>query len=184
MGAIRLDGEEAVLAAFAAGDRAAAERVDAGLRRVALGQAARALGDAAEAEDVAQEAMVRLWRAAATWQPHGRAASFVLVIVRRLCIDRVRRRREIAGLDGVAEPICPAPAVEDRLMGADRCRALLSAVAELPPRQRAAVTMRDIEGLAPAEIAERLGASVHIVEGLLRRGRNTLRRRLSTGDRP
>ncbi|MFW5655365.1 MAG: sigma factor, partial [Roseicyclus sp.] len=63
----------ALMALFAHGEPEAARHLTARLLPRALRHAARVLGDAAEAEDVAQEAMLRLWRAAATWAQDGPA---------------------------------------------------------------------------------------------------------------
>ena len=66
------DTDAALLAAFAAGDRMAAGQLTTRLGPRVFGLALRLLGDRAEAEDVAQEAMLRLWRIAPDWR-HGEA---------------------------------------------------------------------------------------------------------------
>jgi hypothetical protein len=60
--------DTALMVLFARGDAEAARLLTARLLPRALRHAARVLGDAAEAEDVAQEAMMRLWRAAPDWR--------------------------------------------------------------------------------------------------------------------
>ena len=71
-----------------------------------------------------------------------------------------------------------APAVTARMQDRARAEALEQALAGLPERQRVAVVLRDIEGLANPEIATILGVSVEAVESLAARGRRALRESL------
>ena len=83
----------ALMVLFAHGDREAARLLSDRLLPRAFRHAARVLGDRTEAEDVAQEAMLRLWRAAETWQTDGAAkpATWLHKVVANLSIDRLRR---------------------------------------------------------------------------------------------
>ena len=145
--------DEALLALYARGDAAAARSLTARLTPKVFGHAARLLGDRAAAEDVAQEAMLRLWRIAPRWQP-GRAqvSTWLYRVVANLCTDRLRKRRTV-GLDAAPEVADGAPSVETRLALNARMQALDGALAELPDRQRQAVVLRHLEGLANPEIA-------------------------------
>lgn len=141
--------------------------------------ARRLLDDQAEAEDITQEAMVRLWQIAPEWQTGAaQPATWLYRVAFNLATDRLRRRRGVA-LDSVAEPVHPAPAALDGMIAADRARALDQALAELPERQRVAVVLRHIEGLANPEIAEVLGVGVEAVESLTARGKRRLTEILS-----
>jgi RNA polymerase sigma-70 factor (ECF subfamily) len=163
----RLDA--ALLARAARGEAAAARLLAARRSPRLLATARRMLGDPAEAEDVTQEAFLRLWRIAPDWRD-GEAA--VGTWLHRL--DRLRRRPRWAALEDAGEPPDPAPTAIDRLVAADRAEALAQALAALPDRQRAAVTLRHLEGMGNPEIAEALGVSVEAVESLLARGRRRL----------
>ncbi len=166
--------DEALLVAFGNGDREAAAMLTARLAPPVLGFAARMLGDQAEAEDVAQEAMLRLWKAAPGWrQGEARVSTWVYRVTRNLCIDRMRKRRMV-DLEDVPEPADEALGASETLMQADRARALQQAMARLPERQRAAVVLRHVEGRANPEIAEVLGVSVEAVESLTARGKRAL----------
>ena len=91
--------DAALLAAFARGDARAAKLLTARLGPRAYGVALRVLGHRADAEEVAQEAMLRLWRAAADWQPGAALPSTWLYrVVVNLCIDRQRQRRGRGGM--------------------------------------------------------------------------------------
>ncbi|MEP1200726.1 RNA polymerase sigma factor [Tateyamaria sp.] len=165
-----------LLAAYARGDAGAARLLTVRLTPRAFGQAMRMLGDSGEAEDVAQEAMMRLWRVAPEWR-HGEAkvTTWLFRVVANLCTDRLRKRARAAmSLDAVAEPEDPTPSVESRMQDDARRDALRLALAALPERQRIAVTMRHFEGAANPEIAEALGIGTEAVESLTARGKRAL----------
>ncbi len=172
--------DEALLAAYGRGDAQAAMALSARMTPRALGYAMRMLGgDRAEAEDVAQEAMLRLWKQAPQWRAgEARVTTWLYRVVANLCTDRLRKRRHV-DIDSVAEPEDGRAPVSHRLMAEDRARALIAALAELPERQRQAVILRHIEGLANPEIAEILEISVEAVESLTARGKRALVQKLA-----
>lgn len=179
--------DEALLARYAAGDRVAARVLVLRLAPRAARYAARLLGgDNAEGEDVAQEAMIRLWRAAPGWRGgEARVATWLYRVVTNLAIDRLRARarRPAVSLPGEgSEPADPAPLPEARLISAERRAALDRALAALPERQRTAVVLRHIEGLANPEIAAILGTGVEAVESLTARGKRALAAALADSD--
>ncbi|MBB4021006.1 RNA polymerase sigma-70 factor (ECF subfamily) [Confluentimicrobium naphthalenivorans] len=166
--------DEALLVLYGNGDEAAARALTLRMTPRALGFAMRMLGDMAEAEDVAQEAMLRLWRVAPEWrQGEAKVTTWLFRVVANLCTDRLRKARGVA-LDSVPEPEDDAPGAEARLLAASRARALDEALLTLPERQRQAVVLRHIEGLANPEIAEVLEISVEAVESLTARGKRAL----------
>lgn len=137
------------------------------------------LRDTAEAEDVAQEAFVRIWRNAAAWQP-GRARfdTWLHTVVLNLCRDRLRRRREVTG-DVVSDAIDPALDAETALIETERGSAVANEIAALPDRQREAILLVHYQDLSGAEAAAALGISVEALESLLARGRRRLRAQLA-----
>lgn len=168
-------GDVALMVLFAHGDRGAARLLTERLLPRAFRHAARVLGDRTEAEDVAQEAMLRLWRAAADWQTDGAAqpATWLHRVVANLSVDRLRRSGRAVGHE-MDEMESSAPSAEAQLQEAGRMAALDAALAQLPERQRQAVVLRHIEGLANPEIAEILGIGVEAVESLTARGKRAL----------
>lgn len=169
--------DDALLVLYANGDAMAARALTQRLLPVVLGYATRLLGNRAEAEDVAQDAMIRLWRIAPDWrQGEAKVTSWLYRVVTNLCTDRLRagRRRRAEALDDVPEPVDGAVDAEGAMIAADRMAALQAALGVLPERQRQAVVLRHIEGLTNPEIAEVLGIGVEAVESLTARGKRAL----------
>ncbi len=170
-------GDDALLVLYANGEPMAARQLMTRLLPGALRYAARVLGDRAEAEDVAQEAMVRLWRVAADWRPgEAQPKTWLYRVVANLCTDRLRarQRRAASPIDDVAEPEDPGQPVVAVMIDGDRMAALQTALDALPDRQRQAVVLRHIEGLTNPEIAEILHIGVEAVESLTARGKRAL----------
>jgi RNA polymerase sigma factor (sigma-70 family) len=169
--------DEVLLALYAKGDPAAARLLTERLVPRVLGYAARILGDRAEAEDVAQEAMLRLWRAAPGWRPgEAQVSTWLYRVVTNLCTDRlrVRSRRPATALDEAPEVADAQPAPVARMIEGDRMAALSAALATLPERQRQAVVLRHIEGLTNPEIALVMDIGIEAVESLTARGKRGL----------
>ena len=168
--------DESLLAAYAAGEPAAARALSQRLGPKAFGHAMRMLGDRAEAEDVAQEALLRLWRAApGSRAGEAKVSTWLYRVVSNLCIDRMRRRRGgFADIDAVAEPQDPAPSAASAMQQASRGQALQAALDSLPERQKQAVVLRHLEGLSNPEIADIMEIGVRAVESLTARGRKAL----------
>lgn len=172
--------DEALLVAFGNGDLAAARALTLRLTPRVVSYAARMLGgDRAEAEDVAQEAMLRLWRIAAQWrQGEAKVTTWLFRVVTNLCTDRLRKTRTV-DIDAVPEPEDDAASAEAGLQDAARAQALQAALESLPERQRQAVVLRHIEGMANPEIAEIMEIGVEAVESLTARGKRALAAKLA-----
>lgn len=170
--------DEALLALYAKGDRLAARQLTERLVPRVLGYAARLLGgDRAEAEDVAQEAMLRLWRIAPEWRAgEAQVSTWLYRVVTNLCTDRQRsqRRRAKPMGDDLPDLEDDAPDPAARMDSTARLDALTAALATLPDRQREAVVLRHIEGLSNPDIALILGVGVEAVESLTARGKRAL----------
>ena len=170
--------DEVLLRAYGRGDRAAARVLTHRLAPRIWRHARRVLGDEAEAEDVTQEAMLRLWKQAPDWRDgEARVSTWLFQVTANLCTDRLRKRREI-GLDAVAEKPSDQPDAVTTLEDSDRIGALNRALADLPERQRTAVTLRHIDGLSNPEVGQVMGISVEAVESLTSRARRLLKETL------
>ena len=170
-------GDDALMGLYAAGDPFAAHLLMDRLLPPTLRSAARVLADRAEAEDVAQEAMLRLWRIAPDWRSgEAQPRTWLYRVVTNLCNDRLRarKRRSVVPIDEVAEPLDPAAGVLAEIIEDERMAALTLALQCLPERQRQAVILRHIEGLTNPEIAAILEIGVEAVESLTARGKRVL----------
>ena len=169
------DRERALLHAFGKGDvAAAAELIDLVSPRV-LAQATRLMGNRAEAEEIAQETMIKLWRAADSDDiVTARVSTWLYRVTAKLCIDRLRLRRATLAIHDLPEPADPAPSVATSLQEQARKAALRAALADLPERQAMAVSLRFMEGLSNPQIAEIMGVGVEAVESLTARGKRAL----------
>lgn len=166
--------DDALLVLYANGDAEAARALTLRLTPRVLRLASRMLGDAAEAEDVAQEAMLRLWRIAAEWrQGEAQVSTWLYRVASNLCTDRLRRRRTV-DIEAVPEIEDGQASAVDGMIEADRVSALQQALDGLPDRQRQAVVLRHIEGLSNPEIAEVMDIGVEAVESLTARGKRAL----------
>lgn len=166
--------EEALLRLYANGDALASRELARRFLPRILAYGRRMLGDAAEAEDVAQEAMVRLWKIAPDWRSgEAQVSTWLWRVVANLCTDRLRKRRGI-GLDEAPEPEDGAPSVLQQMLAVNRAQALEQALAALPERQRQAVVLRHLEGLGNPEIAAIMQIGVEAVESLTARGKRAL----------
>lgn len=170
-----LDPDLELLGRVGEGDPAAIRALTARKLPRVLSLASRMLGEASEAQDVAQDAMVRAWRQAASWRPG--AAKFDTWLHRvtlNLCYDRLRKRREVP-TDQVPDQVDPGPAPDQGLLSRDIGQRVASAMAALPARQREAVVLCHYQELSNIEAAQAMGLSVDALESLLARGRRALR---------
>ena len=166
--------DDALLVLYANGDASAARALTLRLTPKVFGHAFRVLGDRAEAEDVAQEALIRLWKQATDWrQGEAKVTTWLYRVVASLCTDRLRKGRGVA-LDAIPEPEDDAESPAEAMQQKSRQAALQEALMELPDRQRQAVVLRHIEGMSNPEIAQIMDIGVEAVESLTARGKRAL----------
>jgi RNA polymerase sigma-70 factor (ECF subfamily) len=143
----------------------------------ATGLARRVTGNDADAEEVVQEALLRLWVNAPRWRPLAAFRTWFYRIVLNLCLGR-RRRAPFLPLEASGDPIDPAPDPAAELERRESEQALAAAIGTLPDRQRAAIVLTYHEGLSNAEAAVVLDTSVSGLEALLVRAKRALREEL------
>jgi len=142
-----------------------------------LGLARRILRNSADAEDVAQEAFMRVWTHAPRWRPVAQFRTWLTRVVVNLCLDR-KRRAQWVELEAAGEIVDPTPGASDQAETDERARMLANAIDQLPSRQRSAIILTYGEGMSNAQVAGVLDTSVSAVETLLIRGKQNLRRAL------
>ena len=150
--------DEALLAGYGSGDATAAAAFVRRFQRRVYGLARSVVGDDGVAAEVAQDAFVKAWRHAGTFDARrGSVATWLLAITRNLAIDRVRMERVRP-----ADPTDPAsmiragngPDPSDEAAVGDDTRRALAALAQLPEAQRRSVVLATIGGRTAQEISE------------------------------
>ena len=163
-----------LLARFSKGDRAAALALTSRLAPVVFAQAFRMLGDRTEAEDVTQESLLRLWKAAPGWDAtRAKITTWLYRVTSNLCTDCLRKSNRNSG-DEVPEVADKTPGIDLKLQATARAQALQHALQTLPDRQRQAMILRHIEDLSNPEISDIMEISVEAVESLVSRGKRAL----------
>jgi RNA polymerase sigma factor (sigma-70 family) len=178
----RVEDDDAVMARVLRRDAAAFRGViDAHavmLHRIAY----RMLGDATEAEDVAQEALTRLWQHAGRWQDGGTGiAAWLTRVTMNQCLDRLRRRR-FSSDEAVPERADETPLAPEMIEAEQQRARVVSAIAALPDNQRAAIVLTYYEDHPNAVAAGMLDMNVKGFESLLFRARAALKRALTSDD--
>jgi len=169
--------DEELMQAVARGDLSAFEQLVLRRQQEAWNAAYRFLNDAAEAEDAAQDAFLKILDAAPRYRPTATFRTYLFRVVTRLCLNRMQKKRPHY-VDRL--PVSPSadPGPPERLARRETAAAVRRALDDLPPRHRAALTLRHYEVMSYQEIAETMDASVKSVERLLGRGREGLQRLL------
>ena len=147
-------------------------------QQAAWNAAYRFVGDRAKAEDIAQEAFLRVLQSAAEYRPTASFRTYLYRVVTRLCIDHARRKQP-ASLDVLPRCLEPSALAPDVLVAQERTEAVRDALQGLPAKQRMAVVLRYYEGLSTAEITAAMETTTKAVERLLARGRAALESRLA-----
>jgi len=146
--------------------------------------ALRYVGFHADAEDIAQEAFIRLWKHAANWEQQGfTLRSWLYRITYNLCIDQLRKRKQTIPIDDELS-LSSVDQPDDALVEHQQQKEIRQALASLPERQRSAILLCVYQGLTNIEAAMVMDISVEALESLLSRGRRTLKSKIqeSGGD--
>jgi RNA polymerase sigma factor (sigma-70 family) len=181
------ESDDAIVARIAARDpvafRLVVDREVKALHRIAY----RMLGNATAAEDVAQEALLRLWSGAERWTGGGPGiAAWLRRVATNLCLDQLRKRRFVS--DGAVDEILDDRAddapLADAQIDEDRVReGVKAALDTLNARQRAAIILTYYEMLPNGAAAEALDMNVKAFESLLLRARHALKLAIDTQQR-
>jgi RNA polymerase sigma-70 factor, ECF subfamily len=158
----------------AAGERQAVSALVNRYSPGVLALATRMLGDRGEAEDVTQETFIRAWKALPDWEPRAKFSTWLHRVALNLCYDRLRKRRE-ATMAEPPEQVDMALRPDDALDQAERVKAVEAAIAALPERQAAALTLCALQDHSQSDAADIMEISVEALESLLARARRTLR---------
>ena len=166
--------DNVLLIAFANGDRRAAQQLTGRLMPKIYAHAYYRLGNIADAEDVTQEAFLKLWKFAPKWkQDRAQVSTWLYRVVSNLCKDRYRRAT-LEDLGNDPKPTDGTQSPSDKIDELYRQKALYDAMSMLPENQRLAIQLRHIDELTNPQIAEIMDLSVEAVESLTARGKRKL----------
>lgn len=150
----------------------------------------RMLNDREGAEELLNEAFVRVWRQAPSFDVRrGKFSTWLMSVARNLGIDQLRSRRArpqrsdpLTPEDPVLDPIDERMNVERDVWQGERRRLIREAMRELPPAQREALELAYFEGLTQSEISARLGDPLGTTKTRIRLGLQKLRDLLISTD--
>ena len=165
--------DEELMLAVAGGDRTAFGQLVTRHQRSAWNAAYRFLGNATDAEDVAQEAFLKILDSADRYQPTASFRTYLYRIVAHSCFDFLRRKRHrrYRQLPDITDR---AQAPKDTSIASERAMLVRQAIDALPPSQKMAVILRYYEDLSYREIAAAMSTTIKGVERLLARARASL----------
>ncbi|TMA69370.1 MAG: sigma-70 family RNA polymerase sigma factor [Deltaproteobacteria bacterium] len=188
--AVAADPDVALMLRLQAGDEAAFQDLFRKYSPRVLQFARRFVGSDAQAEELSQDVFVQVFRFRHRYRPQSRFSTWLFTIATNLCLNEVRRperhlrvdlwnRRD--GEERAEGPPLPDPRAVTPEQGAAARqleRRLEVLVAELPAKQRAALLLSRMDGLAYRDVAEALGSTEGAVKALLFRATQTLKRGL------
>ncbi len=167
------------------GDRKAFGRLTEPYRRELIAYCYRLTGTLTEAEDMVQECFLRAFKALEAFEGRASLRAWLYKIAHNLCLNHVQRRPPVwAPLEEAqAQRQEMTSEIEDAELGRENVRlGFVALVQSLPPRQRAALVLRDVLGWSAEETARILETTVPAVKNALGRARQTLARHPSGGD--
>ena len=139
------------------------------MRPMLLQAATALLGNAEDGEDAVQDALLKLWGMAEELRRP--VAPLARVLVRNLCVDRLRRRRQTVPLELTAMQAVPQEGVDG-----DAFAHVMKVIDTLPAAQQVVLRLRHIDGMAIEDIARLTGASEAAVRKQLSRARMAVRK--------
>ena len=148
--------------------------------------ARRLVGNDARAEEVTQDVFVQIFRFRHRYQPQSRLTTWVFRIATNLCLNELRRperqlRVDLWDDDRPEGPPLPDPEArtpEENAAALELAGRLEAAVGKLPPKQRAALLLSRVDGLAYDDVADALGCSEGAVKALIFRATQSLKQTL------
>jgi RNA polymerase sigma-70 factor (ECF subfamily) len=163
------------LEAAKTGDLAAFERLMRQHERMVLATAWRLLGNLEDAQDAAQEVFLKLYRNLAKVEASGSFPSWLYRVTVNVCHDHRRRKpvtEPVEQWEGVAGT---GAGPQEELTGAERRRVLDLSLRRLSKKERAALVLRDLEGLPTSDVARILGSSEATVRSQISKARLKMR---------
>ena len=179
-----LDEDVRLMLAFREGQAAAFDELFRRWSGPLLRYLERMVRDLATAEELVQEAFLRVHRARDRYSPDARFSTWLYRIATNLALNELRRpRRKLAHHsaddDATPELAGESPAPDDVVDARRRGAAVCEALGQLPEKQRAALCLAAVEGLSYAEVAAALEVTEKAVKSLVHRARTALAKHLA-----
>lgn len=173
-------GDDDLLLEAAQGNRMSFHRLMDRHVRAMLALATRVLRNPDDADEVVQEAFLKVWTLAPRWRSDREAkfSTWLYRVVLNASLDRLRRVKFVA-VEEAGDPVDPAPGGLDEAMARQREKLVAAAMAEMPARQRQALSLYYFGDLTAPEAAKVLGLSLTAMEALLVRGKRSLKTSLA-----
>ena len=146
--------------------------------------ALRMCGNPEDAQDCLQEAMLRIYRAINGFKAQSSFSTWVYRVTMNTCLDELRRRKNKpnTSLDGLLDagwsPADSRDTPEQHAVRAEARASIQRFIQELPEDMRAAIVLRDVQGLSYDAIAEALDTNVGTIKSRISRGREKLREKI------
>ena len=181
-----LDEDVRLMLAFRAGESAAFDELFRRWSGPLLRYLERMVRDLATAEELVQEAFLRVYRARDRYSPDARFSTWLYRIATNLALNELRRPRrrdphQSTDEDGAVWLVSDASPTDEIVDARRLGEAALRELEALPERQRAALWLTAVEGLAYSEVAAALDVSEKAVKALVHRGRSALAAKLKRG---
>jgi RNA polymerase sigma-70 factor (ECF subfamily) len=185
-----LDPDAALMLRVKGGDMGAFEALVEKYKHPIISVMYRMIRDMDEAEDLAQNVFIRVYQSADRYQASAKFSTWIFTIARHLCLNEIRRRGRhpadsLESSQSESEDL-PAKQFEDNrtfsppqaFLHGELERKIQEAVADLPEKQRLAISLCQEDELSYEEIAEVLECSLSATKSLIHRGRETLKQKL------
>lgn len=178
---------------FQKGDARAFQELYERYRKKLIHFCTRFMGNQQIAEELAQEVLIRVYRAAPGYRPAARFSTWIFTIATNVCLKERKKqvyRTPQVSLDAPPEPADDRrpmvladtrnPGPQETVEARERIQRVQAALDGLPPHQKAALLLSTLEGFSYAEIAGQIGKSESSVKSLIHRARRSLAEALET----
>jgi RNA polymerase sigma-70 factor, ECF subfamily len=185
------DPDVALMLRLQEGDQAAFQEIFRKFSPRVLQYARRFIASEARAEELTQDVFVQVFRFRRRYRPQSKLSTWIYTIATNVCLNELRRPerrlrvdlwdRRNAEEDSREGPPLPDPSArtpEENTSARELSRRLEAAVGDLPPKQRAALLLSRVDGLAYKDVGEALGCSEGAVKALLFRATQSLKQSL------
>lgn len=158
----------------ASGDRIAMHTLVTAHSSKIYAVAFRMLSSAQDAEDVTQDAFLRLWKILPKWQPDAKLSTWLHRVTLNLCYDRLRKKKPVL-FESPPEQIDQGLRPDQSLQQSQTGQIVSEAISRLAPRQRAAITLTGLQGHSNKDAANMMDIKLAALESLLARARRALK---------